>query len=282
MYAVNSPCSVGICASAVRSTRCSRCRRCSIRSAIKITLRWCSSATRMSSGRRAIEPSGWSTSHSTPAGYRPASRARSTVASVCPARLRTPPCCAISGKTWPGIRMSSGRRSGSAIDRTVAARSNALVPVVVRPCTSIETANAVPWLSLFFETMSGIRSSSSRCWVIGMQTIPRPCVTMKFRLSGVAFSAAMMKSPSFSRSASSTTITIFPVRMSASASSIVANTGSLPSVMTVPPGALPRTSRSRRPPGSRDHPPRPIRASSPRACAGSTPHRRSPRPGRRS
>ena len=123
----------------------------------------------------------------------------------------------------------------SVIARTVAARSNALVPVVVRPWMSIETANAVPWLSLFFETISGIRSSSRRCGVIGMQTIPRPWVTMKFRLSGVAFSAAMMKSPSFSRSASSTTITILPARISASASSIVANTGPLSSVMRVLP-----------------------------------------------
>ena len=30
-------------------------------------------------------------SHSTPAGVSPAARARSTVASVCPARLSTPP-----------------------------------------------------------------------------------------------------------------------------------------------------------------------------------------------
>ena len=145
--------------------------------------------------------------------------------------LRTPPCCAMSGKTWPGIRMSPGCRDGSVIARTVAARSNALVPVVVRPSMSIETANAVPWLSLFFDTISGIRSSSRRCAVIGMHTMPRPCVTMKFRLSGVAFSAAMMKSPSFSRSASSTTITIFPARMSARASSIVANTGPVSWVM---------------------------------------------------
>jgi hypothetical protein len=119
--------------------------------------------------------------------------------------------------------MSSGRSVGSAIARTVAARSNALVPVVVRPWMSIETANAVPWLSLFLETMSGILSSSSRDCVTGMHTIPRPFVTMKLTASGVAFSAAMMKSPSFSRSASSTTITILPARMSSIASSIVEN-----------------------------------------------------------
>jgi hypothetical protein len=89
---------------------------------------------------------------------------------------------------------------------------------------SIDTANAVPWLSLFFDTINGIRSSSRRSGVTGMHTMPRPCVTMKLMASGVTFSAAMMKSPSFSRSASSTTITMRPSRISSSASSIGENT----------------------------------------------------------
>src|ERR671912_685789 len=97
------------------------------------------------------------------------------------------------------MRTSSDLRLGSVTERTVSARSNALVPVVVLPRMSIETANAVPWLSLFFETINGIRSSSSRWWVTGIQTIPRPCVTMKLIASGVTFSAAITKSPSFSR-----------------------------------------------------------------------------------
>src|SRR5262245_53790946 len=42
---------------------------------------------------------------------------------------------------------------------------------------------------------------------------------MKLIASGVTFSAAMHRSPSFSRSSSSTRITIFPTRMSASAPS---------------------------------------------------------------
>jgi hypothetical protein len=47
---------------------------------------------------------------------------------------------------------------------------------------------------------------------------------MKLTASGVHFSAAITKSPSFSRSASSTTSTIRPSRMSAMASSTDAKT----------------------------------------------------------
>ena len=54
------------------------------------------------SGSRAISPSSFMISQITAAGVRPASRARSQPASVCPARTSTPPCCAISGKMWPG------------------------------------------------------------------------------------------------------------------------------------------------------------------------------------
>ena len=46
---------------------------------------------------------------------------------------------------------------------------------------------------------------------------------MKFTASGVANCAAIVRSPSFSRSSSSQTTTILPWRMSSSASSIVAN-----------------------------------------------------------
>src|SRR5713101_4240519 len=46
---------------------------------------------------------------------------------------------------------------------------------------------------------------------------------MKFTASGVIFSAAIVRSPSFSRSSSSTTITIRPARIAATASSMEAN-----------------------------------------------------------
>ena len=60
------------------------------------------------SGTRAIEPSSFITSQITPAGISPARRARSTLASVWPARSSTPPGLAFSGLTWPGWTRSSG------------------------------------------------------------------------------------------------------------------------------------------------------------------------------
>ena len=55
------------------------------------------------SSARAIVPSSFWISQMTPAGISPASRARSTDASVCPVRSRTPPARAFSGCTWPGL-----------------------------------------------------------------------------------------------------------------------------------------------------------------------------------
>jgi hypothetical protein len=57
------------------------------------------SAMALSSGCRAIVPSAFRISQMTPAGWSPASRARSTLASVWPTRCRTPPGRARRGKT---------------------------------------------------------------------------------------------------------------------------------------------------------------------------------------
>src|SRR5581483_2199079 len=69
-------------------------------------------------------------------------------------------------------------------------------------------------------TIIGISSSARRCAVVGTQTKPLPYLIIRFIASGVHFSAAMMKSPSFSRSSSSTTMTMRPWRISSIASSI--------------------------------------------------------------
>jgi hypothetical protein len=53
---------------------------------------------------------------------------------------------------------------------------------------------------------------------------------MKFTASGVARSAAIRRSPSFSRSSSSTTITMRPARISCTASSMVVNSFGLASL----------------------------------------------------
>ena len=57
--------------------------------------------------------------------------ARSTAASVCPARCNTPPGFARSGKMCPGWTKSAGTAVGSAMTRMVRARSAALIPVVM-------------------------------------------------------------------------------------------------------------------------------------------------------
>ncbi len=58
-------------------------------------------------------PSSFMISQMTPAGMRPAMRARSTEASVWPARTRTPPLRARRGKTWPGRARSWGDGVGA-------------------------------------------------------------------------------------------------------------------------------------------------------------------------
>src|ERR1700722_18574391 len=65
------------------------------------------------SGTRAMVPSSFMISQMMPAGTMPARRARSTEASVWPARTRTPPLRARRGNMWPGRARSVGRALGS-------------------------------------------------------------------------------------------------------------------------------------------------------------------------
>ena len=98
-------------------------RRYSIRSATVTIFRPCRSQNASRSGTRAIVPSSFMISQTTPAGLSPASRARSTAASVWPARWSTPPGRARSGKTWPGWTRSCGVELGSIATWIVRARS---------------------------------------------------------------------------------------------------------------------------------------------------------------
>src|SRR6185295_17154928 len=66
-------------------------------------------------------------------------------------------------------------------------------------------------------------SCCRRSLVVGTQINPRPCLAMKLIAVGVTCCAAMMRSPSFSRSASSTTMTILPLRISAMTDSMLSN-----------------------------------------------------------
>ena len=133
---------------------------------------------------------------------------------------------------WPGRARSSGCVAGSTSARTVRARSYAEVPVVTPRFASTVTVKAVPIGAVLSDTIMLMRSSSRRSPVMGTQMRPRPCLAMKLTASGVTRSAAMTRSPSFSRSSSSTTRIIRPWRMSSIAASIVANPARSPCIMT--------------------------------------------------
>lgn len=119
----------------------------------------------------------------------------------------------------------------------VAARSKALIPVVV-PRASTLTVKRVPWGSWFLSTMRGRSRALALSSVRATQRRPRHSLSMKFTHSGVTCSAAIMRSPSFSRSSSSTRITGRPALSSSRSSWTLA----IPSI-TLSPKAAPRTGR---------------------------------------
>ena len=185
-----------------------------------ITVIWNFSASSRSSVVRIIVPSSRIISQQSPLGFNPASTARSTVASVCPVRFKTPPSLASNGNICPGLRKSSGFASSFIAAIAVSERSNADIPVSV--CIpSIDMVNAVWWLSVFCSTICFNPSFWHNSLLIGMQIKPFPWVAIKLIFSGVANSVAQIKSPSFSRSGSSMTMTIFPCLISATACSTV-------------------------------------------------------------
>src|SRR5579864_484985 len=74
--------------------------------------------------------------------------------------------------------------------------------------------------------MGPMRRWSSRSSVSVRQIRPRPCFAMKLMASGVTFSAASIRSPSFSRSSSSTMTIMRPERTSSIAVGTSVNGGS--------------------------------------------------------
>src|SRR6266480_2559462 len=105
----------------------------------------------------------------------------------------------------------------------VCARSDAEMPVLTPSRASTVTAYAVPRRSWLVWYIGGSSSRSQSSLASGAQTNPDVCRTMNASSSGVASSAAKIRSPSFSRSASSTTTTGRPAAMSATACSMVPN-----------------------------------------------------------
>ena len=180
------------------------------------------SAIANNSSDRIIVPSSRIISQHRPHSGSPASRIRSTVASVWPLRSRMPFFFAISGNICPGRRKSSGFVSGSTHARAVIPRSSAEIPVVV-VLWSIDTVNAVSWLSVLSITICGNCSFRQISALIGIQIKPFACVAMKLTFSVVAKLAAQIRSPSFSRSSSSVTRIKCPCFSSSRAFSTVSN-----------------------------------------------------------
>ena len=122
---------------------------------------------------------------------------------------------------WPGRPKVCGVELGSARALMVSARSCADTPVEHPSSLSTVTVNGVPSTEVLSITWCGRSSSSHRLMVMGAQSTPLACFSMKFTFSAVIFSAAMIRSPSFSRSSSSTTMRNFPSLKSFTASSML-------------------------------------------------------------
>ena len=123
----------------------------------------------------------------------------------------TPPGRARSGKTWPGWTRSCGLEAGSIATWIVCARSCAEMPVVTPSRASIETVKAVPnGVSLLVGHLAQAELVAALLGQAEADRARAPCVAMKLIASGVANCAAIVRSPSFSRSASSTTTTKLP------------------------------------------------------------------------
>ena len=110
------------------------------------------------------------------------------------------------------------------------------MPVLTPSRASTEIVYAVRILSRLCGVISGISRRSSMSPGIGAQMTPELWRMVKAISWGVDLLAAKMRSPSFSRSSSSTTMTARPAAMSATASST--SSSRMPSwpVMTVLPG----------------------------------------------
>ena len=145
----------------------------------------CCSANFSNSGRRAIEPSSFMISQITAAGSRPARRARSQPASVWPARIKTPPGRACTGKICPGCTKSLGFAFAATAVCTVRDRSAALIPVVTPSAASILTVKAVLWRSVLSITMGGNPNWRQRASVSVRQISPRAYLAIKLMCSGV-------------------------------------------------------------------------------------------------
>ena len=148
--------------------------------------------------------------------------------SVWPVRTSVPPSAARSGKMWPGRARSAGCASGLTAARIVFARSFAEIPVVTPSAASIDTVKLVPNRERFCETIIGRSSWSQISLSSARQISPQASRDICAISSGVANSAAKQRSPSFSRSGSSTSTIGRPAFSSSSSSGMGANVSLTP------------------------------------------------------
>ena len=117
--------------------------------------------------------------------------------------------------------MSLALESGSIATLIVRARSAAEMPVVTPVDASMLMVKFVPKVALLLLTINGMLRRFTISASSGRQIRPLPCFAMKLIFSGVIVSAAQTRSPSFSRSSSSTTTNISPLAKTSMASSMV-------------------------------------------------------------
>ena len=127
-----------------------------------------------------------------------------------PALTKTPPSCAIIGKTCPGETMSFLFAFFFEAILIVFALSFAEIPVVIPFFASIEIVNAVLFLDWF---IGDIKDKFNRfaCTLSSARQInPRPYFAIKFIFLALESVVDIIKSPSFSLFSSSTKMNIPP------------------------------------------------------------------------
>src|SRR5216683_3295626 len=145
-----------------------------------MTLMPCSLANASKSGMRDMVPSVLISSVITPAGYSPARIARSTAASVWPARVSTPPSAARSGNVWPGIEKSEAFADGSRTFRIVA-RHEADVLGRDKLCGDDEIALVLAVFVVYDDDELARLESSDRLRYGGQAHLPDECYRWRFR-----------------------------------------------------------------------------------------------------
>mmetsp|Transcript_14096 Transcript_14096/g.40061 ORF Transcript_14096/g.40061 Transcript_14096/m.40061 type:complete len:266 (-) Transcript_14096:708-1505(-) len=198
------------CSPTARVSGGAKPRWCLMAATVVTGMPWVRAKWRTSRRRDMVPSSFVSSPMAATGGAIPASLHSVTDASVCPDRSLSRPSLAMRGNTWPGRLSSSGLVRADPRMRNVRARSEADTPVDTI-LESHVTVKAVWCLSLFSRTIRG-RSRRSACSLsIGAHRIPLVYRIMSCMCDSPQALAAITRSPSFSRDASSITRTMRPL-----------------------------------------------------------------------